>query len=359
MIYYLFIFILPFFSFVQNKNVKFYILILSFLFLVLFCSLRWQTGTDWIPYYDDFMSPGERHDFEIGYVLYVQLIKYFTDNYTIFLLCTSVIPITLIFLGCLKTQKNLSLTILSICVFYSYYYLGSFFGAERRIIAIGLSFFAVIQYQNNKKLQSLIFILLAATFHISSLVTLSIFLLNKLSFTLYKILLVVGAILSLPLSHYISDIIGQAINLIPIEIVRYKLTVYTENAQEYGAISITGIIKRVVISGIFIYTLAYDIKNDKATLFLVKTYLFGTLIYLLLSPISAMFSVISIYFTIVEILLIPAVLVRLGIFTRIPVLMFVVILYLSYQVYSILGSYPELFYPYISIFSEIQRQGIY
>ncbi|HGJ4365622.1 TPA: EpsG family protein, partial [Salmonella enterica subsp. enterica serovar Thompson] len=59
------------------------------------------------------------------------------------------------------------------------------------------------------------------------------------------------------------------------------------------------------------------------------------------------------------ILLIPAVLVRVGIFTRIPALIFIVIFYFCYQVYSILGSYPELFYPYISVFSEIQRQGIY
>ncbi|EDB7743663.1 EpsG family protein, partial [Salmonella enterica] len=330
MIYYIFIVIFPFFSFVKNKNIKIYALMLSFLFLVSFCSLRWQTGTDWLPYYDDFMSPGNRHDFEIGYVLYVKLIRYLTDNYTLFLFTTSIIPIALIFWGCLKTQKNISLTILSVCVFYSYYYLGSFFGAERRIIAIGLSFFALIQYKSNKKVQSLILILCASTFHISSLVTLSVFLINKLSLNLYKILLVLGAILSLPLSHYLSDIISSVISLIPVEIVRYKLTVYTQNAQEYGSISISGILKRVVISAIFIYTLSFDIKNNKANLFLVKTYLFGTIIYLFLSPISAMFSVISIYFTIVEILLIPAVLVRVGIFTRIPALIFIVIFYFGY-----------------------------
>ncbi|EBP6603902.1 EpsG family protein, partial [Salmonella enterica subsp. enterica serovar Tennessee] len=99
MIYYIFIVIFPFFSFVKNKNIKIYGLMLSFLFLVSFCSLRWQTGTDWLPYYDDFMSPGNRHDFEIGYVLYVKLIRYLTDNYTLFLFTTSIIPIALIFWG--------------------------------------------------------------------------------------------------------------------------------------------------------------------------------------------------------------------------------------------------------------------
>lgn len=93
-------------------------------------------------------------------------------------------------------------------------------------------------------MQSLILILCASTFHISSLVTLSVFfLINKLSLNLYKILLVLGAILSLPLSHYLSDIISSVISLIPVEIVRYKLTVYTQNAQEYGSISISGILK--------------------------------------------------------------------------------------------------------------------
>ncbi|MGS8546805.1 EpsG family protein, partial [Salmonella enterica] len=88
-----------------------------------------------------------------------------------------------------------------------------------------------MQYKSNKKVQSLILILCASTFHISSLVTLSVFLINKLSLNLYKILLVLGAILSLPLSHYLSDIISSVISLIPVEIVRYKLTVYTQNAQ--------------------------------------------------------------------------------------------------------------------------------
>ncbi len=74
-----------------------------------------------------------------------------------------------------------------------------------------------------------------------------------------------------------------------------------------------------------------------------------------------MFSVISIYFTIVEILLIPAVLNCVERFYTDSCSNFYSDFYFGYQVYtySILGSYPELFYPYISVFSKIQRQGIY
>lgn len=359
MIYYIFILIFPFFSFVQNKNFKLFVLFCGFIYLVFFCSMRWQTGTDWIPYYDDFMNPGTRHDFEIGYVTYVNTLRMFTNSYTFFLFVTTAIPVLLVFLGCYNFSKNLTLTILSICVFYSYYYLGSFFGAERRIIAIGISFYALMQYVNGKRYQAFSLILLASTFHVSSLSTLAIFLINKLSLKSYKKSIVLGVVLAIPLSVYFSGIISQFINYIPIEIIKYKLTVYTENAQNYGTLSIFGIFKRLLVCALFFYVLATDIQNCKKIEFLVKNYVFGCLVYLLLSPISPMFSVISIYFTMVEILLVPLVIMRLGVFTIMPVLILLFVAYLSYQTFSILNSYPELFYPYISVFSDSGRQGIY
>lgn len=359
MIYYIFILIFPFFAFVRNKNSKLFILFLGFIYLVFLCSMRWQTGTDWIPYYDDFMNPGARHDFEIGYVTYVNTLRLFTNSYTIFLFITTLIPILLFFLGCYNYSKNLTLTILSICVFYSYYYLGSFFGAERRIIAIGFSFYALMQYANGKRYQTFSLILLAATFHISSLSTLAIFLINKLSLKNYKKSIVLGAMLAIPLSAYFGGIVSQFINYVPIEIVKYKLTVYTENAQNYGALSVFGIVKRLLVCALFFYVLSNDIINCKKIEFLVKVYVFGCLVYLLLTPVSPMFSVISIYFTIAEVLLIPLVIVRLGVFTTTPVVIIFFVAYLSYQTFSILNSYPELFYPYISVFSDSGRQGIY
>ncbi|MGS9092514.1 hypothetical protein ACQWG3_25700, partial [Salmonella enterica subsp. enterica serovar Infantis] len=63
-------------------------------------------------------------------------------------------------------------------------------------MAIGLSFFSLIQYKSNKKVQSLILMLCASTFHISSLVSLSVFLINMLSLILYKIVGVIGGRLS-------------------------------------------------------------------------------------------------------------------------------------------------------------------
>ncbi len=56
MIYYIFIVIFPFFSFVRIKIYKNFGAVDTG-FFVSFCSLRWQTGTDWL-YYDDFMSRG-------------------------------------------------------------------------------------------------------------------------------------------------------------------------------------------------------------------------------------------------------------------------------------------------------------
>ena len=75
-----------------NKDIlekyKYVFAFICFAILVFQDGFRWETGTDWDPYYYFFenltlsITP-EDSDFDIGYVLFSYLIRVFTDNYTL------------------------------------------------------------------------------------------------------------------------------------------------------------------------------------------------------------------------------------------------------------------------------------
>lgn len=327
--------------------------------MLLLAALRWQTGTDWFPYHNDFITPNIRQDFEWGYVFYVNTIRWFTESYSIFLFITTLIPLLLIHSTLYKCVDSKKCFILSLSYFYTYYYLGSFFGAERRIVAIGLCFAAVGFLVKSNKINAFICIFLATLFHSSAAITVLFFFIQKikLKFLLYLMFLLVICIV--PLNIYLSDIITVAVSNIPIDIIRHKLTVYTENSSNYGGVNLFGLVKRFVIYFIMsACVLRTYLKDNEELIFLLKIYISGVILYTVLTPVSAMFSVLTIYFSIVEIILIPMVLTKLRIIDDAPFFIVLFILYLCCQTYLILSSYSELFYPYISVISGVNRFGI-
>lgn len=362
MIYFFFPIFFSFCYLIRDKRIKLISVYLFILSMTCFAGLRWQTGTDWIPYYENFLDPYNRIDFEIGYHWYVLLIRNFTDDYTFFLFLTSFIPLLFIFAGCKKVlgDQNSGQLILSLLIFYSYYFLGSFFGAERRIVAIGLSFYALAQYVLLNRWSSFLCILLASLFHLSSLFTLVIFVSRYFSVRRLSIILFVSILVLLPLSSYISSIIVWLVDFIPIEIFKIKILEYTINADEYGGFNYTGAIKRIFIAFILIYGYYFSsLKKDCLYNNLLKIYLMGVFSYMLFSPISSMFGVLTIYLSVSEILLLPMVIQRNRIFFKQPYLYLFFIIYLVYQTYSILNSYPDLFYPYINVIFGGSRLGLH
>lgn len=360
MVYYIIPFFFPLFYLLRSRIFLSISIYTSLLLMLLFAGLRWETGTDWIPYYDDFISPNIRQDFELGYVTYVNIIRWFTESYTVFLLITTFIPLFLIYTTINKCIDNKRIVLLSLSYFYAYYFLGSFFGAERRIIAIGLCFYAIGCLIKSKKLYALLSISLATLFHSSAAIAVLMFFVQKIRINYLFWLMLSLVMIIVPLTAYADGLVYTLISYIPIDIIRHKLTVYTENAEHYGEFNIFGLVKRVLICFLIYFCIMRTyLKNDPALIFLLKIYILGVILYTILTPVSAMFSVLTIYFTITEVLLIPILITRLKIIENAVFFIVIYILYLCYQTYSILNSYPDLFYPYISIFSGINRVGIY
>ncbi len=86
----------------------------SLFFLFCISSLRWERGTDWSSYYNLFLHLDSfQHDFhyEYGYVLFAKIIRFFTDNYTIFLFAQNLIYYSILFLIVRKINSKLTTNI--------------------------------------------------------------------------------------------------------------------------------------------------------------------------------------------------------------------------------------------------------
>ena len=85
-----------------SLGVKKWMIFISYILLVLQVGFRWETGTDWIPYYNHFDSfTGITSliisDYEYGYGVFVWLIKSISSNYSTLLFIHASIYYFLIF----------------------------------------------------------------------------------------------------------------------------------------------------------------------------------------------------------------------------------------------------------------------
>ena len=82
----------------QNKNLIFLIIIFP---MSILDGLRWEMGTDWISYYSYFTGANIDigRSFDPGFLLYTDLFKSVTDNYSVYLLSISLFTYFGIFYG--------------------------------------------------------------------------------------------------------------------------------------------------------------------------------------------------------------------------------------------------------------------
>ena len=325
----------------------------------MFTGLRWETGTDWNSYSELFrdvdVSFGDvffiqLYSFDFGYVFLNILVKYFTNSYTVLLLVDSFIALGLVFLFIKKYSPNPNI---SIFVFYNAFFVAQFMGSNRRIVALGLTLFAISSVI--KKSKFWFFQTTSFLFHKSSIVALIAKFVPKKRFSKNKILailiisLLIG-ILQIPLKilELISGILSSFSGFSVID----KLSTYTLESDNIVLgnrnpilMMILSIIKRCVFL-IFYLIIIYKKKGklDFTTDFFLNIYIVGFSLYLLLNG-SEVIQVSSSYFTFIEIVVI-------GRFWNyadkrdklafLPILFF----YGFFQLVSSLTAYPELYIPY-------------
>ncbi len=329
--------------------------------LILLAGLRWETGTDWLPYSTDFVQPGVRGDFEIGYVLLVRFVSYFTTNYTIFLLFTALVSTTLIFYVCWKiSEQDIVRMFATVLVFYGYYFLGSWLGAERRQYSIALCFFSLIWIKRRQPLLFLSTVGLAGLFHVSSLIFLPAYWIYRMKrkHAIRCVLFIVAAGLGIMVvgSERLVETLLKPFSLgfVSVKILAYLVGSARERPP--AAIDVLfGLAKRLVI--LLVFWIVWRKRRTEDIDGFLKLYVVSVVLYIVSTLTVSMFSVMTIYYSITEVLLIPMTLMSFRLSRS--TLTVVMLVYALIQASSILRPYWPLYVPYYSVIDHVSRQVIY
>ena len=159
---------------VAANNRRQFIILYSilFVFFVLQYGLRWETGTDWIPYLESFKASSfdsfgaQRLDaFEIGYTLLSSAVRLVTDNYSVFLLVHSIIYFLFLF----AASKELT-PFPIVSLLFSYAFLYGLLGSNRQLIALVICLFSLRYVLGRQPVRFFSFVFLASLFHSSAVV---------------------------------------------------------------------------------------------------------------------------------------------------------------------------------------------
>ncbi|HHX70771.1 MAG TPA: EpsG family protein [Gallicola sp.] len=203
--------IILFLSFVKRDK-QLYLFIALGLILIIIAGFRTESvGTDTINY-SVFFERIKNHGsipVEPGWVMLNKLVQFIGADYSFFMAFVSVItllPLLFIF------YKNSENPILSLFFYYSLYIYFYSFNISRQVLAVSIVLIAIILLIKNKKILFLIFLTLAALFHISALIALPLFFIDKIPnktivyISGIGIAFIIGVFLTETLSNYLIRI---------------------------------------------------------------------------------------------------------------------------------------------------------
>ena len=330
------------------------------LVLILVGGLRWETGTDWINYHYYFESNYSYEDFTGGeheylYALFSFLIKQISSSYTVFLLVFCFTTISLKIYGFCKLS-NMNFIFLTILLYYANQ-LGDV-SSNRQSLALSFAVIGLIFIVNKNLIMFAVVTLIACYFHTSAIISfLAIPLLyininrNRLMFIIFS-----GFIFGLFISFTGSSNFLFSFLMGGDNYIARKLTTYDDikelgNSTTGSSIDpkisyILGTIRRCFVlipSLVFFKELSGKNKNFKI---LLNIYVFGSLVYLIFTPIIQVLNRMSAYFDIAEFLLLPTfITISNKSYIRVMVY-FIIVLYAFVKFYSTIMSFWTFYTPY-------------
>lgn len=186
-IYLLLLFVLLFFSFLEFFEVSISNKITFFLcsVLIVFVSgFRYGLETDYWSYFNIYKGIRNTENIEKGYLFYSGIIKVITQNFNYFL-----VSIALFFLG-LKCHifEKFKHPFLAMTVYFLKFFVLLELNVVRQGIAITFILYAIFFLKNGKICLAALFVFIASSFHLSSIIFLVIFPLRKMKWNIKKIL---------------------------------------------------------------------------------------------------------------------------------------------------------------------------
>lgn len=360
-IYYFTIIVLSLFAFFEinnadNKDVQFvknWMMSIAYIILVAQMGLRWETGTDWEPYLEMYKNLEQNFEwgkesyfnFEIGYVLFVQLIYKLFDSYSALLFIHAIVYYFFIF----KSFNYFSRYFFpALLLFYSIT-LGML-GSSRSLMAVGIGMYSLVFLDKKKYIYFLLFLAIAFSFHTTSLLYGTYFFIrNKAKiwqiFILILTCLIIG-MTSLPVKIFA---LSGGLN----ETALNKAIIYMQRAEEDLAAgsSYIGLIKRIVLASVFLYYRDKITSKLPAFNLMLNGYIFCIAFYFLFyKSVPIMIGRGIMYFNIMEPLLLASMLL---IFLSRSAKTLVLVLMIGLSLLNIklsISAYADLFDPYKGLF---------
>jgi hypothetical protein len=137
---------------ISSNRLQRYIILFLCLFCVLLSGLRFDTGSDWDAYYETFKHPGWDYPYEMGYLLFNNLLSSIEVEYNFFLIIISSVFI-LLFYCAERISPFINKWILMLFMYANIYVL--FLGGNRQAIAVGFSSIGSILFVKSNSADSI------------------------------------------------------------------------------------------------------------------------------------------------------------------------------------------------------------
>ena len=172
----------------KNRKKDLIFLLIVFVILATTSALRYSTGYDYsyayAPGFEEVLNNPDislfGHHYEPGYMLLEKIVAFFSSNYQMIFVVTSVLIIGLFCINYAKYSSNVYLSVILFILLSEYYCSMNFI---RQTIAGVIALFAIPFLKKKKFLPYLLIVLVASTFHKSALILIPFFFINLIPLT--------------------------------------------------------------------------------------------------------------------------------------------------------------------------------
>lgn len=360
-IYVFAIFIFSLFSYLEVfnpeivKKYKVLMLTLCFFFLVFHDGLRWETGSDWLSYYNfysNFDIMADRNSlFEPGYMLFMGILHSLSEDYTLYLVVHALVFYSLFFYAITKTSHS---PFVSLLLFYMI--IVPYMGMNRQFLALALFSVGLVFLLEGERKLFILSIIIAFFFHKTVILAVPALFLNR-EFPMKVILGTLSIAIILSLSG-IVDILGTGVALAMSgdgSDTSTRLDLYTNLDNETSIISTLFTLAKKTIWLVLLLVFKSKVDKDPKYNLLFNMYFFSVVIYIIFNNTVLQIIVARglLYYNLAEIFVVPYVLTifkpnygKLG-------LMLLLTVYCTINIFKGFSNYGEgtdYFVPYKGIF---------
>lgn len=334
-------------------NAIYWVFCLFFCFLA---SIRWETGTDWINYYNYFQNVDNleygQDSFEVGFGMLNRVVRSISDNYTLLLTCSAML---LFFFQSIAIKKLSPYPLISLIFLWSLQFANILF--VRQWISVSILAFSVIFIEKRKPILFILFVSIAASFHRTSLIFILAWWIYHLKISIRQmiVILIFAVCSSVALTKAIEFLAGGLGPIVQAKIEHYLSSEYNQELKEdfdLVSLMIRGFANKILILITCFFFYGKIIKRYPKFKGYFNLYWFGAVIYFFTLPISIVLVRMSYSFDFFQLILVPYIFTEFKTTPARSAFIFIYFIYLALRLNQILnGVYQDEFIPFKTVFN--------